>query len=117
MPNGTARTGRTTNELCSLNGQSDEALIKAIAAGNQAAMRILYARHNVRVYRFIARMVGDAGRAEDLVSEVFIDVWSQADRFDRVRRLRPGSCRSHASRRCRLCTGAGMPNSTKPPCN
>jgi RNA polymerase sigma-70 factor (ECF subfamily) len=82
MPNGTARTGRTTNELCSLNGQSDEALIKAIAAGNQAAMRILYARHNVRVYRFIARMVGDAGRAEDLVSEVFIDVWSQADRFE-----------------------------------
>jgi RNA polymerase sigma-70 factor (ECF subfamily) len=42
----------------------------------------LYARHNVRVYRFIARMVGDAGRAEDLVSEVFIDVWSQADRFE-----------------------------------
>jgi RNA polymerase sigma-70 factor (ECF subfamily) len=29
-----------------------------------------------------ARLVTDAGRAEDLVSEVFIDVWRQADRFE-----------------------------------
>jgi DNA-directed RNA polymerase specialized sigma24 family protein len=33
------------------------------------------------VFRFITRMLNDAGRAEDLVSEVFIDVWSQADHF------------------------------------
>ena len=45
-------------------------------------MRTLYARHSVRVFRFIARLVTDSGRAEDLVSEVFIDVWSQADRFE-----------------------------------
>jgi RNA polymerase sigma-70 factor (ECF subfamily) len=64
------------------NAQSDEVLMKAIAAGDQCAMRILYARHNVRLYHFIARMIHDAGRAEDLVSEVFIDVWRQADRFE-----------------------------------
>jgi RNA polymerase sigma-70 factor, ECF subfamily len=62
--------------------QSDEALIKAIAAGDQSAMRSLYVRHNVRLYHFIARLITDAGRAEDLVSEVFIDVWRQADRFE-----------------------------------
>src|SRR6202158_4695050 len=44
-------------------------------------MRTLYARHSVRVFRFIARLVTDTARAEDLVSEVFIDVWSQADHF------------------------------------
>jgi RNA polymerase sigma-70 factor (ECF subfamily) len=33
------------------------------------------------VFRFIVRLLNDAGRAEDLVSEVFIDVWSQADHF------------------------------------
>jgi RNA polymerase sigma-70 factor (ECF subfamily) len=65
-----------------LNGQSDEALIKAIAGGSQDAMRTLYGRHSVRVFRFIARLVTDTARAEDLVSEVFIDVWSQADRFE-----------------------------------
>jgi RNA polymerase sigma-70 factor (ECF subfamily) len=69
-------------EFRALGVQSDEALIKAIADGSQAAMRALYARHNVRVFRFIARLVNDTARAEDLVSEVFIDVWSQADRFE-----------------------------------
>jgi RNA polymerase sigma-70 factor, ECF subfamily len=66
----------------SLSPQPDEALIKAIAAGDRIAMRILYARHSARVFRFITRLVTDSGRAEDLVSEVFIDVWSQADRFE-----------------------------------
>jgi RNA polymerase sigma-70 factor (ECF subfamily) len=66
----------------SLNPQSDEILIKSIAAGDQAAMRSLYSRHNDRVLRSIIRIVTDAGCAEDLVAEVFIDVWSQADRFE-----------------------------------
>jgi RNA polymerase sigma-70 factor, ECF subfamily len=56
--------------------------MKAVAAGYQAAMRTLYERHHVRVYRFIVRLVTDTGRAEDLVSEVFIDVWGQAGRFE-----------------------------------
>jgi RNA polymerase sigma-70 factor (ECF subfamily) len=64
------------------NAQSDEALMKAISGGDQCAMRILYGRHNVLLYHFIARMISDAGRAEDLVSEVFIDVWRQADSFE-----------------------------------
>jgi RNA polymerase sigma-70 factor (ECF subfamily) len=64
------------------NDESDEGLIKAIAAGSESAMRTLYARHRVRVYRFITRIVIDTGRAEDLVSEVFIDVWTQARSFE-----------------------------------
>jgi RNA polymerase sigma-70 factor, ECF subfamily len=61
---------------------SDEALIAAIAAGDRAAMRILYNRHQVRVFRFAARLVDDAAAAEDVVSEAFIEVWRQADRFE-----------------------------------
>jgi RNA polymerase sigma-70 factor (ECF subfamily) len=70
-----------TAEFHSKN-ESDDALIKAIAAGSRSAMRTLYARHHVRVFRFIAHLVTDTGRAEDLVNEVFIDVWSQAGRFE-----------------------------------
>jgi RNA polymerase sigma-70 factor, ECF subfamily len=81
MRNENALAGQPTT-FHSTNAQSDEALIKAIAAGDESAMRILYARHNVRLYHFIVRLVTDAGRAEDLVSEVFIDVWRQADRFE-----------------------------------
>jgi RNA polymerase sigma-70 factor, ECF subfamily len=82
MRNKSALAGQSIPKLHSSNAQSDEALIKAIAAGDQSAMRTLYARHNVRLYHFIARLITDAGRAEDLVSEVFIDVWRQADRFE-----------------------------------
>ncbi len=60
----------------------DETLIAAIAAGDAAAMRTLYNRHRVRVFRFAVRLVDDAAFAEDIVSEAFIEVWRQADRFE-----------------------------------
>jgi RNA polymerase sigma-70 factor (ECF subfamily) len=59
---------------------SDAALIQSIASGDKGAMRILFTRHNVRVYQFLLRFV-DKSTAEDLVSEVFLDVWRQAGRF------------------------------------
>jgi RNA polymerase sigma-70 factor (ECF subfamily) len=61
---------------------SDEALIGRIAAGDKLAMQVLFARHHVRVYRFVLRLVGEPTKAEDLISEVFLDVWRQADRFE-----------------------------------
>jgi RNA polymerase sigma-70 factor, ECF subfamily len=60
---------------------ADKALIGKIAAGDRLAMRTLYARHTLRVYRFVLRLIGDEARAEDVVSEVFLDVWRQAGRF------------------------------------
>jgi RNA polymerase sigma-70 factor, ECF subfamily len=59
----------------------DAALIRSIAAGDKHAMQNLFARHNVRVFRFVLRFVGDKSAAEDLVSEAFLDVWRQAGRF------------------------------------
>jgi len=61
---------------------SDESLIKRIASGDKLAMQVLYARHHVRVFRFVVRIVHDESMAEDLISEVFLDVWRQADRFE-----------------------------------
>jgi RNA polymerase sigma-70 factor (ECF subfamily) len=45
-------------------------------------MHVLFARHKVRIYRFIARLLGDSGPAEDLVSDVFLDVWRKAHQFE-----------------------------------
>jgi RNA polymerase sigma-70 factor (ECF subfamily) len=45
-------------------------------------MQVLFARHHVRVYRFVLRLVSDPTLAEDLISEVFLDVWRQAGRFE-----------------------------------
>jgi RNA polymerase sigma-70 factor, ECF subfamily len=61
---------------------SDEALIELIAGGDKRAMQVLYARHNVRVYRFIVRLTGNQSMAEDLVSEVFLEVWRRAEAFE-----------------------------------
>ncbi len=61
---------------------SDEVLIARIAAGDRLAMQVLFARHHVRVYRFVLRLVRNEATAEDLISEVFLDVWRQAGKFE-----------------------------------
>jgi RNA polymerase sigma-70 factor (ECF subfamily) len=82
-----ALTGWQTSDFHPSDRQSDENLIHAIATGSQAAMRTLYRRHHVRVFRFIVRLVSDAGRAEDLVSEVFLSVWRRAGTFENRSRV------------------------------
>jgi RNA polymerase sigma-70 factor (ECF subfamily) len=61
---------------------SDEVLIGRIANGDRLAMQVLFARHHVRVYRFVLRLVRSEATAEDLISEVFLDVWRQAAKFE-----------------------------------
>jgi RNA polymerase sigma-70 factor, ECF subfamily len=61
---------------------SDEVLIGRIAGGDRLAMQVLFARHHVRVYRFVLRLVRNEAAAEDLISEVFLDVWRQAAKFE-----------------------------------
>ena len=61
---------------------ADKAWIAAIAQGDRRAMNQLYTRHSVRVYRFILRLTRSETVAEELVSEVFLDVWRQAARFE-----------------------------------
>ncbi|WP_398478066.1 sigma-70 family RNA polymerase sigma factor [Tardiphaga sp.] len=61
---------------------TDEMLLERIAEGDRSAMHTLYARHNVRVYRFVLRMLRDVTATEDLVSQVFLDVWRTASQFE-----------------------------------
>ena len=65
-----------------MQSTSDDVLIGRIATGDRLAMQVLFARHHVRVYRFVLRLVRDELVAEDLISEVFLDVWRQAGRFE-----------------------------------
>lgn len=60
---------------------SDEVLIGRIASGDQSAMRTLFARHRIPLYRWLLRIVRDETTAEDLLSDVFLDVWRQAASF------------------------------------
>lgn len=59
----------------------DEVLLEWIARGDKAAMHVLYTRHSVRTFRFVLRIVRNATVAEDIVSQVFLDVWNTAGQF------------------------------------
>jgi RNA polymerase sigma-70 factor, ECF subfamily len=61
---------------------SDVNLVNRIAAGDKLAMQALFARHRTSIYRWLLRFVSSEALAEDLLSEVFLDVWRQADRFE-----------------------------------
>jgi RNA polymerase sigma-70 factor (ECF subfamily) len=82
MPNVTAINGIADEGFIATQATPDESLLESIAAGVPAAMHALYCRHNVRVYRFILRIVRDCTVAEDLVSQVFLDVWRTARQFE-----------------------------------
>jgi RNA polymerase sigma-70 factor (ECF subfamily) len=73
---------RDNSDRTASGNVSDGALIAAIARGDQQAMRRLYERHSLRVYRFARRLGADHSAAEDLVSEVFLDVWRSAGTFE-----------------------------------
>ena len=61
---------------------SDDMLVARIGEGDRLAMQTLFARHRTPVYRWLLRFVGNETLAEDLVSDVFLDVWRQASRFE-----------------------------------
>ena len=75
--NAAARQG-----IIAAQATSDEMLLEQIADGDRTAMHTLYLRHNVRVYRFVLRSLRDPIAAEDIVSQVFLDVWRTAAQFE-----------------------------------
>jgi Sigma-70 region 2 len=92
---------------------SDEDLIKQIAKGDRLALGALYGRHRVKLYRFLLRLTNNEATAEDILSDVFFDVWRQAGRFERARAYRPGFTPLRGSRLCRQGGNVSMLNSAR----
>src|SRR5215468_1003357 len=97
-------------------GSSDKTLIRRIAAGDQSAMRALFVRYRVVLYRWLLRLVDDGALAEDLLSEVFLDVWRTPPLSRRARRSQRGCLRLHATRRSRRGVVGLMRSWTTQPC-
>ncbi len=65
-----------------MDAVSDEDLLKNIAKGDRRALEVLYGRYKVKLYRFLLRLANNEVAAEDILSDVFFDVWQQAGRFE-----------------------------------
>jgi RNA polymerase sigma-70 factor, ECF subfamily len=81
LPMPARSTQLNPNTLRGRRSHLDPDLIAAIATGDSSAMRALFHRHKHRVFRFVLRLVGDEAVAEDIVSEVFLEVWRHGERF------------------------------------
>jgi RNA polymerase sigma-70 factor, ECF subfamily len=64
---------------------TDAALIARVADHDREAFEELYARFARPVLGLALRRLGDRGRAEDTVQEVFAAVWRSASSYDRSR--------------------------------
>lgn len=60
---------------------ADRALLDRIATGDAAAFEAFYRRHHRRLFRFLARVTGDAGRVEEALNDSMLAIWQGADRF------------------------------------
>jgi RNA polymerase sigma-70 factor, ECF subfamily len=63
---------------------SDETLVERVAAGDLAAFSALYDRYDRPVYALATHLLG-AAEADDVVQEVFLRLWRNADQFDATR--------------------------------
>jgi len=61
---------------------ASQTLLRRLAAGDQQALGEFYDLHAGLVNGLALRILRDASDAEDVVQEVFVQVWRQASRFD-----------------------------------
>jgi RNA polymerase sigma-70 factor (ECF subfamily) len=60
----------------------DIALIQRLVARDGTAVGELYDRHSRLLYGLILRIVRDRSEAEEILQEVFVQVWTRADTYD-----------------------------------
>lgn len=96
-PNPLLKTQRTRKEeLIDLSRAAsnmvspDAMLVSAIRSGDEQAMAQLYERYSGIVYSVALRILGDTGAAEDILQEVFMQLWRSPDMFEATRGSLPG---------------------------
>ena len=60
-------------------------LVSAIRSGDEQAMAQLYERYSPIVYSVALRVLGETGAAEDILQDVFMQLWRRPDSFDASR--------------------------------
>src|SRR3972149_11738702 len=58
------------------------AAINRVAAGDQAALRLVYAETSAKLFGVCLRILGERSEAEDVLQEVYLTVWRKAASFE-----------------------------------
>ncbi len=82
---------RDTRRIDTLGEVSDAELVEAILHSDEAALAEAYKRHAHASRALARRLAREPALAEEVVQEVFVRLWRQADRFEPSR----GSLRSY----------------------
>jgi RNA polymerase sigma-70 factor (ECF subfamily) len=64
---------------------TDSELIAQVARGDQTAMAQVYDRYSSIVYSVALRVLGDTGKAEDVLQEVFLSLWRHPATYQAAR--------------------------------
>jgi RNA polymerase sigma-70 factor (ECF subfamily) len=89
----TERTPVYRKENAGVNGRTDgpllareeQQLVEGLLAGNEDAVRALYARFARPIFTLGLRLLGSSEAAEELTQDVFLTAWRKAARFDATR--------------------------------
>ncbi len=68
--------------------KNDSELIASYLSGDEAALQALFERYLKPVYGFVYRYVGNAGDAEDITQDAFVNAWKNLKKFDRSRNFK-----------------------------
>ena len=65
-----------------MSREEDARLVMRCAQGDEVALRALYNRHASALLRYLERILGEPGLAEDICQEAFLRLWRKAEMFD-----------------------------------
>lgn len=68
-----------------LQSCSDEELMERLKRGQADALSVLFDRHYRLVFSVALRILRDHGEAEDLMQEVFLEIYKKVDNYDATR--------------------------------
>jgi RNA polymerase sigma-70 factor (ECF subfamily) len=75
----------TTDSTEGLAHLSDESLIDLIKGGSPEPIDVLFARYRQLVFAISMKILRDVAEAEDVMQDIFLEVWEKAARFDSLR--------------------------------
>ncbi len=67
---------------------TDEQLIQKYLRGDEAALRVLFARYLKPVYNFVYHYIDNQGDVEDITQDVFVSAWKNLKKFDQTKKFK-----------------------------